>query len=1144
MVLLDERRLEILIQPKLYAGELLDLVASHFNLKEKEYFGLAFHDETDQCNWLQLDRRVLDQDIPKKNNQSPLILYFLVKFFIESIVNLRDCVTVELFYLQAKSLIFKGQIEADSDTTFQLAANVLQATHGDHVDDATAKSSLKKLPILPTSTLKEHPSLSYCEDKVLAHYKKLSGQSKGYCIVNYMTIVEGLPTYGIHYFEVKDKGGIPWWLGLSCKGIAQYDFADKKTPRRVFQWKQLENLYFRDRKFSIEVHDPKRVSVSRRTFGPGNVTVHIWFTSSPQLTRCIWSMAISQHQFYLDKKNNKSSPARCLSDIVNELTQLHLVSNENKLNNNSEHLVNADSIIQDTDFESEVSRAARLEMLSALKARKDALEAKLNEKTDELKLLCVKEAELIGELPPEIPLAPGESLPAFRKRVGTAFSLPENLINRLKSKEEEVLSKLELEYEIQSRIINAAHKLANDVAAKKNIRKQRKLMYQQSVLKLKDIEQRLIAVRKAVAQKKARNQIKKKQPRPSSDGEDHNDDNYSHSTEENDLVFPKPSPSLALKKGIGSGLEDAKNQVNRIQQDTYPDRHIGAPSPATSSISVAHGPLPPGPMKQGRNSGSSRTSSPSSNRFSIGGYIPNAVYQTKSSYRTQQYPTFSTRSHSSSSRSNSSHSDYDNVHFMTGNNPVFRNKYDASIPMDSRGLYSVAKQQTSQPFPSQDELDAPPPHPIHHSHSLHGKSQQYRQHQSFKQNRYGSLDRTLYGTHGNNTIMSTNSGSTSRIESRSLDNLDCGVQHDCQLSPGMSRETMDISLSRDYLENPVVPHPGGNISYYEVVDENFPKQYAEHMNVLHPLHVRDQQQMVRPDSLNYSSAKYGGRMSHPHRGASYSPQEEFIPSNVVYHPISSKSKEWYESSLDSPIQSRKQIDVKPPKHPTSPLMAPLASEEPSPKRSMENPDNSAFVNVPYETPQNQVIITQGQFQPYREITKPYELADYYKYSTKVRKQSQSSAKSETGSIVSNYSNSSLSSSSHPPSLNISIDIHSPCSASPFPSPLSPSVVQRGSYVKTKREHDAMHYNAETAVPKSPSVHSRQGFAGGAMSAEDGSSSKPHYPGDGSEDAQKMHGSGNSASLVYDSGMSLADAFHDEMLAWYEDQDVVKQATLV
>ena len=62
-----------------------------------------------------------------------------------------------------------------------------------------------------------------------------------------------------HYFEVYDKRSTPWWLGLSCRGIAQYRHADRKVPVRVFQWKQLENLYFRDKKFSIEVHDAKRV---------------------------------------------------------------------------------------------------------------------------------------------------------------------------------------------------------------------------------------------------------------------------------------------------------------------------------------------------------------------------------------------------------------------------------------------------------------------------------------------------------------------------------------------------------------------------------------------------------------------------------------------------------------------------------------------------------------------------------------------------------------------------------------------------------------------------------------------------------------------------------------------------------------------
>ena len=41
IILLDERRLEMIIQSRLYAGELLDLIASHCQLKEKEFFGLG-----------------------------------------------------------------------------------------------------------------------------------------------------------------------------------------------------------------------------------------------------------------------------------------------------------------------------------------------------------------------------------------------------------------------------------------------------------------------------------------------------------------------------------------------------------------------------------------------------------------------------------------------------------------------------------------------------------------------------------------------------------------------------------------------------------------------------------------------------------------------------------------------------------------------------------------------------------------------------------------------------------------------------------------------------------------------------------------------------------------------------------------------
>ena len=565
IVLLDERRLEMSIQPRLYAGELLDLVASHCLLKEKEYFGLAVVDESGHYTWLQLDRKVLDHDLPRK----PLLLtvHFLVKFFIESISHLSDNKTIELFYLQARSLIFRGTLEVEADIVFQLAALALQSSYGDFVDESTSRNLIKKSPILPASVLKEHPSLTHCEDQVIEHYQKMRGQTRGQAVVNYMTIVESMPTYGVHYFEVYDKRQTPWWLGLSCRGIAQYAYNDRKIPVRVFPWKQLENLYFRDKKFSIEVHDAKRVvqtlssfnlyedalklekkdelvdaiadsttqvSVSRRSFDPGAIHVYVWFGKTQGLTKCIWQSAISQHQFYLDRKQAKlrHQPLRTLKEIARDLTRSTAsLSSASSLSNlsrsGSTHSLAISGSITGSqsgtvagnhdeldaaaaEQQSEEARRARLEMVAALKARREALDDKLKEKLKQLKELCIKEGELTGELPPEIPLAPGEPVPQIRRRVGTEFALSENLLKKPQSPEEELLANLELEYEIQSKITSAALKLASDSSASKSVRKQRKSSYQQSQRKLREIETKLNAL------KYFGTKHKRKQPRPHS----------------------------------------------------------------------------------------------------------------------------------------------------------------------------------------------------------------------------------------------------------------------------------------------------------------------------------------------------------------------------------------------------------------------------------------------------------------------------------------------------------------------------------------------------------------------------------------------------------------------------------------------------
>jgi FERM domain-containing protein 4 len=48
-----------------------------------------------------------------------------------------------------------------------------------------------------------------------------------------MAIAQRLPKYGIHYYAVKDKRDVPWKLGISPAGIAEYDFHDTLRPRKA-----------------------------------------------------------------------------------------------------------------------------------------------------------------------------------------------------------------------------------------------------------------------------------------------------------------------------------------------------------------------------------------------------------------------------------------------------------------------------------------------------------------------------------------------------------------------------------------------------------------------------------------------------------------------------------------------------------------------------------------------------------------------------------------------------------------------------------------------------------------------------------------------------------------------------------------------
>uniref|UniRef100_A0A8C1UI11 FERM domain containing 4Bb n=1 Tax=Cyprinus carpio TaxID=7962 RepID=A0A8C1UI11_CYPCA len=495
--LLDDRKLELLVQPKLLSRELLDLVSSHFNLKEKEYFGFTYVDDIGQCKWLQLDRRVLEHDFSKKSG--PIALQFLVRFYIETISLLKEHTTVELFFLNAKSAIYNGDIEVESELVFKLAAHALQCICVDFSDENT-RADLKNLPALPTKVLQEHPSLAYCEERVIEHHKLLKGLSRGQAIVQYLTLVESLPTYGVHYYEVKDKQGIPWWLGISYKGIGQYDHQDKVKPRKLFQWKQLENLYFREKKFAVEVNDPHRRTVTKRTFGQTGLVIHTWYASH-SLIKTIWVMAISQHQFYLNRKQSKAkiTTARSLGDIATDLTE-NGASKMNKLSagvKNQLIMASNGSLVSTGSADSEMNDDQKKEKLAELRKKEREIQDMLSQKLTELKEICLREAELTGKLPKEYPHIKGETPPHVRKRVGTAFKLDD----LFPYNEDPYLRNLESRFALQQKIVEAAKKLAAEPDISKLVRKKRRRNCLDAMQKLQEIEDEMNQYRLKKGQK-------------------------------------------------------------------------------------------------------------------------------------------------------------------------------------------------------------------------------------------------------------------------------------------------------------------------------------------------------------------------------------------------------------------------------------------------------------------------------------------------------------------------------------------------------------------------------------------------------------------------------------------------------------------
>uniref|UniRef100_A0A672QI44 FERM domain containing 4B n=1 Tax=Sinocyclocheilus grahami TaxID=75366 RepID=A0A672QI44_SINGR len=229
-------------------------------------------------------------------------------------------------------------------------------------------------------------------------------------------------------------------------------------------------------------------------------------------------MAISQHQFYLDRKQSKAkiTTARSLGDIAMDLTETGAPRNSKLVSMESKDkliMASNGSLVSSNSGDNEVNDEQKKEKIAELKNKQESIKEILALKEEELKKICLREAELTGVLPKEYPLAPGEKPPTVRRRVGTAFKLDDlfpydavgclncfsqklcknclilcTLLIHLFSLQDPHLRNLESCFALQKKIVEAAKKLAYENELCKTVKKKRRRNLLDATKKLQEIE--------------------------------------------------------------------------------------------------------------------------------------------------------------------------------------------------------------------------------------------------------------------------------------------------------------------------------------------------------------------------------------------------------------------------------------------------------------------------------------------------------------------------------------------------------------------------------------------------------------------------------------------------------------------------------
>lgn len=272
--LLDGTFLELILEKKCKGSEVLQKVADNVNLLEKDYFGLTFHDEQGQLNWLNLDKRVSHQI------KGAWEMSFHVKFYPPDPSQLAEDITRYQLCLQVRQDILTGKLPCSFVTHALLGSYLVQSEIGDFDSrEHTSPSYLDSFVFSPDQT-------EELAEKVMELHKTHRGQTPAEAELLYLENAKKLAMYGVSLHEAQDNEAVEIMLGVCASGLLVY--RDKLRINR-FAWPKILKLSYKRNNFFIKIR-PGEFDAFESTIG--------FKLANHKAAKRLWKTCVEHHTFF------------------------------------------------------------------------------------------------------------------------------------------------------------------------------------------------------------------------------------------------------------------------------------------------------------------------------------------------------------------------------------------------------------------------------------------------------------------------------------------------------------------------------------------------------------------------------------------------------------------------------------------------------------------------------------------------------------------------------------------------------------------------------------------------------------------------------------------------------------------------------